>query len=198
MSTYYTLVPFLLFRVLVFRQRTDNTQTASSIKSRTQTDESDLCARTLLAPRYHSVRLIWDVALSGECVLFVRSYWFDRWLTRQTIILGMQSARSTSSRIRNGPMQIGLRSNILFEYWRVKIFPATLFFFFFAKNDNGPKRCSIPRIFKNRSPFFHSHPVSSAVRWKFQCNQGLKSSFCTGKCQFDVFWRKKDGVLKIK
>ena len=109
MSTYYTLVPFLLFRVLVFRQRTDNTQTASSIKSRTQTDESDLCARTLLAPRYHSVRLIWDVALSGECVLFVRSYWFDRWLTRQTIILGMQSARSTSSRIRNGPMQIGNR-----------------------------------------------------------------------------------------
>ena len=131
MSTYYTLVPFLLFRVLVFSQRTDNTQTASSIKSRTQTDESNLCARTLLAPRYRSVRQIWDVALSGECVLFVRSYWFDRWLTRQTIILGMQSARSTSSRIRNGPMLIYNPVYYKFSFQNVKRSSATFTFFHF-------------------------------------------------------------------
>ena len=40
---------------------------------------------------------------SGECVLFVRSYFFDWCFTRQTVILDVHSAISTSSRIRNIP-----------------------------------------------------------------------------------------------
>lgn len=41
--------------------------------------------------------------LGSECVLFVRSYTFDRCLTRPTIILGMQLAVCTSSRNQYTP-----------------------------------------------------------------------------------------------
>ena len=50
----------------------------SHLKSRTQTDEQSLCARTLLSPSLSVSVGERTSPSSGECVLFVRSYWFDR------------------------------------------------------------------------------------------------------------------------
>ena len=50
MTTYYTLVPFLLFRVLTVSQRTDFAQTASSEISHADRWVKSLCQNTACAP----------------------------------------------------------------------------------------------------------------------------------------------------
>ena len=71
--------------------------------------------RALSSLPAHSTRLGGSVAASGsECVLFVRSYSFDRIFTRPTIILDMPLTLSASSRNQDTPNIVDI-SNLTYS-----------------------------------------------------------------------------------
>ena len=71
--------------------------------------------RALSSLPTHSTRLGGSVAASGsECVLFVRSYSFDRIFTRPTIILDMPLTLSASSRNQDTPNIVDI-SNLTYS-----------------------------------------------------------------------------------
>ena len=88
--------------------------TTSSFEISSGVNEKSLRTRALSTPPSLSNRQGGDVAASGsECVLFVRSYWFDRIFTRPTIILDMPLTLSASSRNHDTPNDI--RSSLYYN-----------------------------------------------------------------------------------
>jgi len=102
----YMLVPTLLFIVFRLCRRTrrlsDCSQNFLTVRPWEAVSQPEHCPRSYPLV---SVRVRTSLHLGSEGELFVRRYYCDRWFTRPTIILGMPSKLSLSSRDRNAPMK---------------------------------------------------------------------------------------------